>query len=65
MPILVRPGKSAHLDAKHKTDMVQSDFGDQALKTQPTFGGSPTLALVFVDDQNSLFRPAVPLREAS
>lgn len=54
---------SHELDPKHKTDMVQTDFGDQTLKTQPTFGRSPALALVFVDDQDSILRPAVSFRE--
>src|SRR4029078_7021249 len=38
-------------------DMVQSHFGDQALKAAPAFGGSTALPQVFVDNQDALTLP--------
>ena len=37
--------------------MVEADFGEQSLKAQSSFGRGPALALIVVDDENSVRRP--------
>lgn len=37
--------------------MVETDFSEQSLKAQSSFGRGPALALIVVDDENSVRRP--------
>jgi hypothetical protein len=37
--------------------VVETDFSEQSLKAQSSFGRGPALALIVVDDENSVRRP--------
>ena len=58
MPVLAASRQPAHLDAQHKPDMVQAHLRQQTLEARPSFGGAAAVALIVVDDQHPLGRPA-------
>jgi hypothetical protein len=58
VPILARAGQPAHLQAEDQPDMVEADLGEQALEAEPSFGRGAALALVLVDDEDALGKPA-------
>src|SRR5215468_8484372 len=58
MPVLARARQAAHLDTQHEADVVQADLGQEPLEPQPAFSGRRAAALVLVDDEDPLLRPA-------
>src|SRR4051794_14848626 len=57
MPVLARAGQPAHLQAEDQPDVVEADLGEQSLEAQSSFGRGPALALIVVDDEDSVRRP--------
>ena len=53
-----RPGEAAHLQPQDQADMVQCNLGQQALAAAPVRGAFATLALIFIDDNDPVLRPA-------
>ena len=41
VPILGRPSKATHLQTKNDADVIQCQFGQQALKSQALIGTAP------------------------
>ena len=58
MPVFAGAGQAAHLDAQHQPHVIQTHLGQQSLKSLPPFNPLGTLPLIFVDNQDSLLRPA-------
>lgn len=38
VPVLARPGEPAHLQAEDQPDVIESNFGKEALKAESPFG---------------------------
>ena len=58
MPVLVRPGQPARLDAQDDADVVQRDLGEEALEAEPPLGGLGAESLILVDDDDAILRPS-------
>ena len=58
MPVLIGPRQSTQLDSQDHADVIEAYFGQEPLKSAAPFGGSATVALVFVDHFDTFRRPA-------
>ena len=58
VPVGVVAGQSGHLQAEHDPGPAHADLGDQTLEAFPVRGRGPGVALVAVDDDDLLGRPA-------
>ena len=58
VPIPVVAGDTAHLDAEDQADVLHGHLGQEALKSAPTVGPTTAQALIVVDDQDAIPRPA-------
>ena len=58
VPILARACQSAHFQPEDQSDVIEADFGQQPLETEPPLGRSSTASLVFVDDEDAIRWPA-------
>src|SRR5437870_5330434 len=57
-PVVIGPGQAAHLQPEDKADVIEAKFGHQALEAKAPLGSAPGVALVLVDDEDAVGRPA-------
>lgn len=62
VPVATGAGQPRHLHPQHETDMIQSDFRDQALEPRPAGGAGRRFALIVIDHQHPSLGPAQPQR---
>src|SRR5260370_29240403 len=58
MPIPTRAGQPAQLDPEDDPDVVEADLGQEPLEAGPPLDGPAAVALVLVDDDHAVRRPA-------
>ena len=58
MPVLIGPRDPAHLGSQNDPHVVQADFRQQPLETEPTFGRGAATSLIFIDDFDMITGPA-------
>ena len=57
MPIFAGSSQSAHLDTEDQTNVIEADFREQSLETEPPFRCTAAFPLVVINNEHAVSWP--------